>query len=129
MRASAGTHGVFREIKEVFIIIIIILLFTIFLEFYAPFTFDLHISSVCRCFNIFPPHLPMDEAGCLQILYHIPVMLEEPWMKHNLLQGYTPNSTQLAFCLQEEATFCTRSCVHMQRKREKEDKEVARGLA
>lgn len=39
MHVSTGTHGVFKEIKEVLTIIIIILLYTIFLEFYAPFTF------------------------------------------------------------------------------------------
>lgn len=65
----------------------------------------------------------MDEAGCLQILYHIPATLEEPWMKNTLLQGYTPNSAQLASCLQREAMLCTRSCVHMQRKREKKIKK------
>lgn len=51
VHASTGTYGVFMEIKS---IIIIILLYTIFLEFYPPFTFDFLISSVCRCFNIFP---------------------------------------------------------------------------
>ena len=57
--------------------IIIILLYNIFLEFYPPFTFDFRISSVLRCFNI-SPHLPIDEAGCLQVLYYVPTMLAEP---------------------------------------------------
>lgn len=83
-----------------------------------PFTFDFHISSICRCFNIFPARPPVDEAGCLQILYHIPAMLEEPWMKHTLLQGYTPNSAQLVFACRERQC-CARVHVFTCKEREK----------
>lgn len=132
MHACLGTHGVFKETKEVFFffftIIIIILLYTIFLEFYASFTFDFHISSVCRCFNIFLPHLPINEAGRLQILYHIHTVLEEPWMKHILLQGRCPDSAQLAVCPQRDEILRTFSCVHMRRKREKKIKKSVEDL-
>lgn len=61
VHAQTGTYGVFMEIK---FIIIIILLYTIFLEFYPPFTFDFQISSVCRCFNTFSflPYLLMRQV-------------------------------------------------------------------
>lgn len=130
MHACLGTHGVFKETKEVFFYHHYYYpALHIFLEFYALFIFDFHISSVCRCFNIFPPHLPMDEAGWLQILYYIHTMLEEPWMKHRLLQGRHPDSAQLAVCPRREIMLCTCSCVHTRRKREKKTEEVARGLA
>lgn len=116
-RRFQGDQGSF------FTITIIILLYTIFLEFYASFTFDFHISSICRCFNIFPPHLPITEAGCLQILYYIHTMLEEPWMKHVLRQGRYPDSAQLAVCPQRDEMLRTFSCVHMRRKREKKIKK------
>lgn len=55
MHAETGTHGVLKEIKEVFFtIIIIILLYTIFLEFYAPFIFDFSYFFCLQMFQHFP---------------------------------------------------------------------------
>lgn len=57
-------------------------------------------------------------------------MLEEPWMKYTILQGLHPDSAQLAVCPQRGEMLRTFSCVHMQRKREKEiEKKLLEDLA
>lgn len=120
------------EIKFTIIIILLYTYFFFFLEFYPLFTFHFQISSVCRCFRYFtppPPNLPIDEAGCLPILYHIPDMPEEPGVNNTTFRATLPQ-TQHGGRVKDrerESMFCTRSCVHMQRKREKYN--VVRGLA
>lgn len=49
--------------------------------------------------------LPIDKAGCLLILYHIPDMLEELWVK-NIIFRAIPSQTQQGGHVQDRVCVC-----------------------
>lgn len=92
---------------EIKFIIIIILLYTIFLEFYPPFSlliFRFLLSADVSIFFSLRP-LPIDKAGCHLILYHIPDMLEELWVK-NIIFRAIPSQTQQGRHVQDRESVC-----------------------
>lgn len=59
MHAETCTHGVLKEIKDFFYHHYYYPALHHILRVSMPLSlFDFHNSSVCRCFNIFHPHLP-----------------------------------------------------------------------
>lgn len=82
-------------------------------------------------FQHFHSHLPIDEAGCLQILYYIRTMLEEPWNEAHPSSGLSPppNTAQLVLaCRERECRANVHVFSHAKKKERREDKDVTRGL-